>query len=691
MKITKISLRDFRGFAGPENYVLNLEQGRNLLLYGENGSGKSSLFEALRGLFNHRSPARFEGEYANVFTEVDDGFVSVDISNANPNEYRWDYEEPAPGPEAGDQFLDIARRAVFLDYRALLQTHFVHRDASGINLFELLVGSLLSDVDYGDGRPLSKHWVELQQVREDPPDEDAPSQNWDRFESIKAATRSFRDQLHALLHTQTETQLSLVAEANRFLERLSPGLQMQLEVAASFSPPADKFSLQTRFSERAVLLKVTYAGFTPAHPAHFLNEARLTAIALSLSLAAARLNRPQSANGSTLRLLVLDDVLIGLDLAHRLPLLKLLDAEFSNWQLFVFTHDLTWFEMARQQVSEKQWTICELFCERRDNEAFERPVLRQGGIEGFLNRARAHLQSGEKRAAAVYARAAFEEKLRSFCSEKSISIPFKANPSQVDGDMLLTAAEGRIKAQGHWALFGPQFHRLRMVRKVILNPMSHSNLVNLLTPEIADAIEAVEGLKLSTPEAHPNRAECGRLLGVALGAAIKASASRLGVAVGDLADGDIAAAIAHVDRLSFDEKKVRTALTEARAIAAGEATQENKLQLAISLKAAFEDSLLNFVLRKKCPTPFAKSWDRATTSELWASAKTNAKLQQAEAAAFVAAIDSADYAAVFLSDLDAAKLQAISWETLKSMLTTLEATAPAMTYTFQTKLDVLGK
>ena len=252
------------------------------------------------------------------------------------------------------------------------------------------------------------------------------------------------------------------------------------------------------------MLKASYGGYEPEHPAHFLNEARLTAIALALTLAAARLNRPPAQNGNTLRLLVLDDVLIGLDLAHRLPLLKLLARDFDGWQTFVFTHDFTWFEMARQQVEKNRWFICELYCEQRDGEVFERPVLRQGGAEGFLMRARAHLQGGERRAAAVYARAAFEEKLRKFCDDKSVPLPFKSNPGQVDGDAFLGGAEARLRAQKLWPLFGQQFHRLRMLRKVILNPMSHSNLVNLVSPEVHEAIEAVNEFMLEPPEARPD-------------------------------------------------------------------------------------------------------------------------------------------------------------------------------------------
>lgn len=46
--ITQIEIDGFKAF--PTNFTLNLGTGKNLLLYGENGSGKSSLYYAIHAL-----------------------------------------------------------------------------------------------------------------------------------------------------------------------------------------------------------------------------------------------------------------------------------------------------------------------------------------------------------------------------------------------------------------------------------------------------------------------------------------------------------------------------------------------------------------------------------------------------------------------------------------------------------------
>ena len=54
MKIIQIRINNYRAFYG--THTINLaENGKNLLIYGENGSGKSSLYKALKTILKNDS------------------------------------------------------------------------------------------------------------------------------------------------------------------------------------------------------------------------------------------------------------------------------------------------------------------------------------------------------------------------------------------------------------------------------------------------------------------------------------------------------------------------------------------------------------------------------------------------------------------------------------------------------------
>ena len=71
LRIKRFTITDFRAFPGPAPAVFELD-GKNLLVYGENGAGKSSLFHALQDFFSLQ-PSRNLAIHKNVFSgEPDD-------------------------------------------------------------------------------------------------------------------------------------------------------------------------------------------------------------------------------------------------------------------------------------------------------------------------------------------------------------------------------------------------------------------------------------------------------------------------------------------------------------------------------------------------------------------------------------------------------------------------------------------
>jgi recombinational DNA repair ATPase RecF len=88
VKIKTLSLTDFRAFPGPAPTAFDLDS-KNLLVYGENGSGKSSLFKALNGFFKYGTPPPRLRELKNSFSGQPLGHTSVQVSLDNGFTANW--------------------------------------------------------------------------------------------------------------------------------------------------------------------------------------------------------------------------------------------------------------------------------------------------------------------------------------------------------------------------------------------------------------------------------------------------------------------------------------------------------------------------------------------------------------------------------------------------------------------------
>src|SRR5690606_38966906 len=92
-----------------------------------------------------------------------------------------------------------------------------------------------------------------------------------------------------------------------------------------------------KYTDCSVVPNVAYQGEPVEHPQLFMNEALLSALALAIYFAGRKLAEKQTINDMP-RIMVLDDVLIGLDQANRVPLLDVLAERFQDWQIIILTH-----------------------------------------------------------------------------------------------------------------------------------------------------------------------------------------------------------------------------------------------------------------------------------------------------------------------------------------------------------------
>ena len=265
MRITEIEIKNFKAFYG--TYRINLHKaGKNLLIYGENGSGKSSLYFALKlFLESGDNPShRFENDQNRFITDAA-GHIKLGF-RANRWSKQETYEWSENVRETEDELIIEASKAKgFLDYKSLLETHYIHRASDTVNVFNLLVETLLANTVNTEGQSLAADWARIQLP--------FPRRNAiNKIADLEELIENFNNEL-----------------ANRLAE-LQPKVseilgKFEHNVAINFDFPRVKYNRETKkLDNQQILLTVDL--FNTNIPEHhlFLNEARLSAIAIAIYL-----------------------------------------------------------------------------------------------------------------------------------------------------------------------------------------------------------------------------------------------------------------------------------------------------------------------------------------------------------------------------------------------------------------------
>lgn len=495
MRLVEIKLRDFRAFPG--EFVLELKNGCNLLLHGENGSGKSSLALALREFFTLEHPfPRPITPFANVFVDPATSQPTVQLtfnSGAGNQQIAWQNNQEHPlqigsalSAAQREMLMTVSRCSGFFDYRALLRASLSSNlDGLPEQLFILLVENLLGGFPVGvrgGERPLGELWTDLKKTK-------PKSRRSSHMSSANSVASRFDDAFRPFL-------TSLTNKANEYLPHF-PNHRMKIE----FDYSGSSFSKDTKLLTGKEIIPAVEFNEKKVESHHdFLNEARLTALALSVFLAAVKLADGDPENPDPLRLLVLDDVLIGLDLNNRLPLLELLRKEFSRHQIILLTHDLVWFEIAREHTTHwGDWRNARLFEDNSGPTEASLPRLKSDADD--VDFASSHLKAHDLRAAAVYVRAAFESWLKQTATIHHIQVSYDPRPEKLSADQLWTRILRRhvaLKKAGKGEFLDPNLiSRISAIRSNVLNRLSHSGSSSLTQTELEVALGTIKAMRAS--------------------------------------------------------------------------------------------------------------------------------------------------------------------------------------------------
>ena len=478
MKITEIDIKNFRAFYG--TYHINLHKaGKNLLVYGENGSGKSSLYLALK-LFlesgvdmsstDNKDPD-FES-HRNIFTE-DPGHIRVCL-RAHQGSKMDTYEWSQRVKETDDELIIEASKAKgFLDYKDLLETHYLHRENEVVNVFGLLVDNLLANTSSEQTeRSLTEDWNDIQPPF---PRRGATTQ----IAALEGRVVNFNREL-------SDRLAELQKQVSEILRKFGCNVALDLDFQGITYNSNDK-----TLDNQEILLSVKFFDRDISEHHRFLNEAKLSAIAIAIYFSSILLQPV-----SELKILALDDVLIGLDMSNRLPVLDILDEYFSDYQIFLTTYDKAWYEIVKQRTSHGgKWKAVEFYFRQTDE--YEIPVYAEN--RAYLDKAREYLDANDYKACAIYLRTAFEMAIEDFCADRRLPVKYHRDPNKQDSqdfwDAIKIENTRRTQNRDPAVLVQKLINDIELYRSRILNPLSHTTIANIPKKEIEDAIEAVARLK----------------------------------------------------------------------------------------------------------------------------------------------------------------------------------------------------
>lgn len=406
-RVHQIAITNFKAF---REFSLKLE-GRHLLVYGANGAGKSSLYWALYTfLQSARKPKNGVAKY---------------FDPAEPQNLLNLHEQKEAAPKPGEIALTLRDTATRNDttFRISQVDHCTHnqpailkgdlasdfityrfffsfsrfRNSEKFDLWPLFEKEILPFCVSTGGQIPLEAWQRIKSGNPNPYNQ-AGFAGTDAYDSFKRNTQAFANVLPGIID-------SISTEAQKFYDThfaADDPAKVTLKLAVT-TPPSATGSNQKdfRFILPVIEFGVQLDGTTVTKPQSFLNEAKLTQLALSVRFAASLVNLHES----DLKLLVLDDLLVSLDMSNRMKVVDILLSDtFANYQKIILTHELGFFREFRRRIgsSHAEWQFVRLQGNAAQN-------IEARNEKGDLEKAEDYLNGHSIEEAAMFLRKAAED------------------------------------------------------------------------------------------------------------------------------------------------------------------------------------------------------------------------------------------------------------------------------------------
>ena len=520
--INRIHICGFKAF--PNDFELQLE-GKNLLMYGENGSGKSSIYYALHCMFQaplkpdagkkYFDPAS-EQHLKNLNNLDADSKIWIDFDGRHPFIYNIDKEGYQFTLLGGKHPLPAQINGCFVNHQFLF--HFFNfRNSQRINLFPVFIKDILPFCkDDNTGLHIGEMYDEItasiiKKGRHIHPDYISNIEYFNK--AVKKVVEDINiyasDRYNESFKDEGDNELVIRLRYDSNFDKPEDDTNEYwlkydniIELVKENGEIKERKSSYKKLNEPFIGLEISER-LPNGHlrkivkPHTYFNEAKLTAIALSVRFALLNIEKP--ADG---RFLALDDMLISLDMSNRAKVVDFLLKISDKYKIYLFTHDRAFFEHFKERIyfankskgvaKEDGWLFKELY---KDDTPTNNP--KDFNSESDIARARKHYQEFDYPAAANYLRKAVEAMVNEVFPPKLSKQNDGAKHERLR-NVLEISFDFFSKIQGFDLA---DLSRLIANLNLLMNPLSHkSTETNVYKIELKEIFAIIERLSLQVQE-----------------------------------------------------------------------------------------------------------------------------------------------------------------------------------------------
>lgn len=425
--ITQIEIEGFKAF--PKNFKLDLGIGKNLLIYGENGSGKSSLYYALHVLLQsvfkddkgakYFKPGDTNGEefiinnehLINIFrfNEAKDNTYTPYVRITFDDGKVWRLDNGGLSSENGGDENEIKmlnKNSAFINHSYISRFHAA-RNSEEIDLWNVFYKDILPfHLPAEETQFLADLYNEIVSECNSSP-KPRTSRN-----SLKKKIVDFNSYLELLVGNINKRASSIYN--NYFRSVGDHELTIKIAYYKKEDPEninKDNYQLYygrditglLELNTPKIGIEVKENGELIFKPQSHFNEAKLTAIALAVRFAA--MTTTVITQGS---FLALDDMLISLDMSNRTKVVDFLLKISDKYKIYLFTHDRAFFNYVCHEIHQggkaEDWVYKRVSYNANNKE----PIILDEHSD-YLSKAKHFYEIGDYDTSAIYLRKQLEQ------------------------------------------------------------------------------------------------------------------------------------------------------------------------------------------------------------------------------------------------------------------------------------------